>query len=92
MSSAEFVEWRAFQLLEGPLSPWREDWRMAMLASVIANGNRDPKRYPRPFEEKDFIPEWAVVQGIEKPRLGPREVADKVKGLFANLIRRGGRQ
>lgn len=85
MSSAEFAEWQAFQRLEGLLGPERDDWRVAMIASVIANANRDGKRTKRAYEPRDFIPDWAQSAGVEKPRLSPSEVADKVKSAFARL-------
>lgn len=56
MSSRELSEWMAFFSLE----PWGcevEDWRFAMLASVIANVNRDPKKHRKPFEPRDFLPQ-----------------------------------
>jgi Protein of unknown function (DUF4035) len=89
MTSAEFSEWRAFQRLEGPLGPEREDWRVAMLAAIVANANRDPKRAPRAYEPRDFMPDWAAAAGVSRPRLHPLEVADKVKATFARLAARG---
>ncbi|MER3438632.1 MAG: hypothetical protein C4346_14170 [Chloroflexota bacterium] len=56
ISSRELTEWMAFFTLE----PWGtevEDWRFGMVASVIANVNRDPKRRRRPFEPREFMPE-----------------------------------
>src|SRR5690606_3053338 len=55
MSSRELTEWMAFFSLE----PWGtevEDWRFGMLASVIANVNRDTKRRKKPYEPQDFMP------------------------------------
>ena len=55
MSSRELSEWMAFFSLE----PWGadiEDWRFAMLASVIANVNRDPKKRKKPYKPSDFMP------------------------------------
>lgn len=56
MSSRELSEWMAFFSLE----PWGcevEDWRFGMLASVIANVNRDKKKQRKPFEPQDFMPQ-----------------------------------
>lgn len=55
MSSRELSEWMAFFSLE----PWGaevEDWRFGMLASVVANANRDPKKKRKPYEPQDFMP------------------------------------
>ncbi len=55
MSSRELTEWMAFFSLE----PWGtevEDWRAGLIASTIANVNRDPKKRRKPYEPKDFMP------------------------------------
>ncbi len=55
ISSRELSEWMAFFQME----PWGcevDDWRFGMLASVIANVNRDPKRQRKPFRPQDFVP------------------------------------
>jgi len=57
MSSYEFSEWMAYYNLE-PFGEERADLRMAMLASLIANVNRDKKRRPNPFLPKDFMPKF----------------------------------
>ena len=56
MPSAELTEWMAFFSLE----PWGtevEDWRAALVASVIANVNRDPKK-GKVFQPTDFMPRY----------------------------------
>lgn len=57
MSSAEFAEWMAYYTLE-PFGEERADLRMAVLASLIANANRDPKRRKRAYAPKDFMPQF----------------------------------
>ncbi|MCL5995491.1 MAG: DUF4035 domain-containing protein [Chloroflexi bacterium] len=57
MSSREFSEWMAYYNLE-PFGEERADLRMAMLASLIANVNRDPRKHSKPFEPKDFMPKF----------------------------------
>lgn len=54
MSWSEFVDWIAYYELE-PFGPERADWNAAMVASVIANANRDQKKRRRPFGVKDFM-------------------------------------
>lgn len=80
MSSAEFTEWLAFQRLEGVLGPERDDWRAALIASVIANANRDQKKRSQPYQPHDFIPDWG-----DGRKRGPLEVADKVKKAFQQI-------
>ena len=55
MRPSELGEWFALYTL----SPWdqaRADLRMAILASTIANVNRDSKRRPKPYTARDFMP------------------------------------
>ncbi|MFZ5816303.1 MAG: phage tail assembly protein T [Bacillota bacterium] len=43
------------------LEPWGtgvEDLRAGIVASTVANANRDPKRRRRPFAPQDFMPTW----------------------------------
>lgn len=54
MPARELVEWAAFYELE-PFGEWRADLRMAVLASLIANANRDPEKRPEPFTVDDFM-------------------------------------
>lgn len=71
VSSAELTEWMAFYRLE----PWGsevEDWRFGMVASVIANVNRDPKQRRKPFDPPDFMPKRGPSQ--EKREQSPDEI------------------
>ena len=47
-----------------PFGEERADLRNAIVASTIANAYRDPKRRSRPFEPKEFMPEF---DRVEKP-------------------------
>jgi len=39
------------------LEPFGDEWlRTAVIASVIANANRDAKARPEPFKPEDFMP------------------------------------
>lgn len=54
VDSAELAEWRAYFKLE----PWgavMDDRRHGILASLLANVNRDGRRHPEPYRETDFI-------------------------------------
>lgn len=89
MTSADFSLWRAYQRLAGPLGPERDDWRLAMVASVIANGQRDTKRRPRPYRPDEFIPDWAQAAGVRKPLPARETVEDKMKAFFQGLAKKG---
>lgn len=55
IDSKELTEWMAFYSLE----PWGtepEDVRTGIIASTVANANRDPKK--KAHKVKDFMPQW----------------------------------
>jgi len=55
ISSAEFTEWFAFYTLE----PWGyevENWRSGLVAAMVANTARDPKKHRKPYQPEDFMP------------------------------------
>jgi len=54
ISSREFIEWLAYDSID-PGEPVRSDMNAAMISSIIANVNRDPKKRARPYEPKDFM-------------------------------------
>lgn len=53
MSSREFAEWMALMAFEPP--DWNEEYRTALLASILANTARDEKKRRRPFEVREFM-------------------------------------
>jgi hypothetical protein len=50
-------DWAELQALDrlDPFGPERGDWRMAILASLMVNLKRDPKK-TKPFKPIDFMP------------------------------------
>lgn len=70
ISSAEFTEWQAFYQIE-PFGPEADSWRSAMLASILANVNRDPKKKREPYTIDDFMP--GVPMTIEEKRADLKE-------------------
>jgi hypothetical protein len=61
VSSRELTEWEAYAALE-PFGEERGDLRAGVVASVIANVNRDPKKRREPFEPKDFMPRFGETE------------------------------
>lgn len=76
MTSRQLTEWMAFAALE-PFGDERADLRMGILASVIANVNRDPKRRAQPYEPKDFLPRFEE----EEPEENQAKMLQKVEML-----------
>lgn len=59
MGNGEFAAWQAFYQTE-PFGELRSDIRMAMLAALLANINRDETKQSEPFAVQDFLPDyWA---------------------------------
>lgn len=48
------AEWQEYDRLE-PFGQWRDNWHMAVMASLFANANRDPKKRREPFTPADFF-------------------------------------
>jgi hypothetical protein len=65
MSGLQLTEWIAYAQLE-PFGEERADLRMAILASLIANVNRDPKKKPTPYEVSDFMPQFEKKEPISR--------------------------
>jgi hypothetical protein len=57
ISSRELSEWRAYARLN-PFGEERGDLQAGIVAATVANTARDPKRRPRPFRARDFMPEF----------------------------------
>lgn len=54
MTWQQLVEWRAYWSVE-PFGEQRADTRSALIAMILANANRDPKRRSQPYTIKDFM-------------------------------------
>jgi hypothetical protein len=53
LSTRQLAEWQAYYQLE----PFGGEWhRTALLASLVANANRDAEKKPEPFKVDDFLP------------------------------------
>jgi len=50
-------EWMAYENIE-PFGDNRGDLRAGIIASTIANANRNPKRRRRAFSAEDFMPKF----------------------------------
>jgi len=81
IDSRELSEWQAFFSIE-PMPEQRADYRSGVIASVIANTNRG--KNAKPFEPKDFIPDYDK----EPKKEDPKAVKRKVKDTFQTIITR----
>ena len=96
IDSRELTYWMAYYKVE----PWgarMDDIRMGMIASTIANCNRDPKRKPDPFQPIDYIP-WAQDRPepesvlFEDPDDQAQFVALQLFGIDLNTIKAEGKK
>lgn len=78
ISSRQLTEWMAFSKLE-PFGEERADLRMGILAALIANVNRDPKKQPAPYEPDDFMPNF---DGSSREK--PQQTAKEIYSMFKN--------
>lgn len=77
MSLRTMYEWMQYAKVE-PFGERRADFRAALIACVIANTSRDPKKRPRPFEVEDFLLDFEVEDPITTP-----ETTDR---MFGRLV------
>lgn len=64
-----------------PFGEERADLRAGIIASTIANANRDPKRRRKPYKPEDFMPKFAK----DRPRQTWQEQLAIVSAMNAAL-------
>ena len=74
LSGIDLVEWMAYWELE-PFGEERADYRMATLAALIANTNRDPDKCPEPFTTENFMPQFGPQDDKQEPPKIDKETA-----------------
>jgi len=79
MTSKELTEWKAFYELE-PFGRTAEDMRGGILASLLANIHRDPKKRSKPYLAMDFMPDY---DGSRKPAPKKQSVEQMREALKA---------
>lgn len=90
MTSDELTEWMAFFQLE----PWGtevEDIRSAIIATVIANANRDPKKQ-RAFKIEDFMPKWGRSGGETQTVEEQMRVLENWRACFESGVNTDGQR
>lgn len=61
----------------------RVDFGFALLASILANSNRDHKRKPQPFTVEEFLPRW----GYEEKALPTKTELNVKLRQFAGMMK-----
>jgi hypothetical protein len=80
ISSRELSEWQAYYAME-PFGGERDDLQAGLVASTIANVNRDPKKRKQAYTPQDFLPKFGGGGGGDKP--GWKTMLERVKMLNA---------
>ena len=57
ISSYELTEWQVYDTLD-PIGRERDDWRGALVASLLAEIYRDRKQRNKAYTIDDFMPKW----------------------------------
>ncbi len=86
--SREITEWMAYSKVE-PFGLYQEDFRMAMICSVLANCNRDPKKKKEPYKPEDFIPDYLGARSggeSENGKTQPWQVQKKMCEMLAMAL------
>lgn len=87
VSSREFAEyWALYQL--DPWGPERDDLRAGIVASTVANVNRDRRKRPRPYTPQEFMPKLVEATADAEETVDPAEIARRVSEVMRGL---GGR-
>ena len=81
MSSAEMAEWMAYAMIE-PFGESRADLRMGIIASLLANIHRDPKKRRQAYKPEDFIPQFQMETNIDERM---QSATEKVRTVFSAL-------
>ena len=83
MTSEQLSEWEAYDKLD-PIGTWREDFRMAYLASLITNIARSVhgKQGTTMTTLEDFMPDWAGERKEVEPK---KQSVDEMKQLLLSI-------
>ena len=84
LTVTQFDEWQAYNKIQ-PIQSWREDYRFAMLCSVVTNlalsTHAKKGRKPKLTEPLDFMPEWGGKKEVEK------QTPEQMKAILLNAFK-----
>lgn len=87
ISSHELSEWIAYAQV-APFGEERADLRAGIIASTVANANRDPKKRRKPFEPREFMPSFDFGQSSPSAQeKSPQEIYGMFR-MWARLNQR----
>ena len=90
VSSREFSEWMVYYELD-PFGEERGDLRAGIVASTIANANRDPKKRRKAFTPADFMPKFEEKSKPGKDWKGQLSLVEMLNAAFGGADKRKGK-
>ena len=63
----------------------QQDFRFGIVATLIANANRNPKKRSKPFDWTDFFPRWKHLIKA-KAQLTPQELLKKWESIIVPKV------
>lgn len=83
MPYREFLDWAALWSIE-PWGETRGDMQAALIATLLANANRDRKQRRKPFRPEDFMPDfWCRTRSAAHRSTG---LAAKALAIFGQMV------
>lgn len=90
LSREELTEWMAFHQLE-PFGSWFDEYRAALISSIIAEVNRNRKKRGRPYAPKEFLQDWEAAAQVGKPQ-SAESMFEFVKSMQAAMEVKAGKR
>jgi hypothetical protein len=84
LTSRQLSEWEAYDRID-PTGEWREDFRMAYLASLVTNLTISVhgKKGAKHTEVTDFMPDWSGEKLHEPKKQSAEEMKEMLLGIAA---------
>jgi hypothetical protein len=85
ISSEELTEWMCYYNLE-PFGESQQEYRAALLASVMANTARDEKKHKEPFKPDEFMRDTYLEKEPGQEIDPGKAMMDKAMAIFGPMI------
>ena len=84
LSLDQLLEWESYDRLD-PIGTWRDDFRMAYLASTVTNLTISVhgKKGAKMTAPVDFMPEWDIIKTEDVPKQSVQEMKDIFLGIVS---------
>lgn len=86
LAPRQFYEWILYSHME-PFGEAREDYRIASIASLLANIVRDRQQTPEPYKIEDFILRFAEEEAAAKSTTKRTQTWQDQKRMAQNMVK-----